>query len=199
MKRIVTSISQAMGVIAALSLVILMFGITFDVVTRYITKASVPGVLELAESCLVVSIFLGLPLAAVRGEHVAVTLLTDRLNARWARVCAFVAWAVTAMFLAWMAWASTARAIEATQRGEERFGLVRWPVWPMRWVIVIGLVGFLAVAIVNLIRIITDKEPLGARDDVELATSQIATLDIGGDDAHAYSVSATSDVREAQA
>jgi TRAP-type C4-dicarboxylate transport system permease small subunit len=76
-----------------------------------------------------------------------------------------------------MTWASITRAIEATERGEERFGLVRWPVWPMRWVIVIGLLGFLAVAIVNLIRLITNKDPLGAKDDVELATSQIAVAD----------------------
>jgi TRAP-type C4-dicarboxylate transport system permease small subunit len=166
-----------MGVIAALSLVVLMLAITLDVITRYITKASIPGVLELAESCLVISIFFGLPIAAVRGEHVAVTLVTDRLNDAWARVCFLVAWAVTALFLAWMTWASITRAIEATERGEERFGLVRWPVWPMRWVIVIGLLGFLAVAIVNLIRLITNKDPLGAKDDVELATSQIAVAD----------------------
>jgi|UPI00038036A5 TRAP-type C4-dicarboxylate transport system permease small subunit len=186
-----------MGVIAALSLVVLMFAITLDVVVRYLTKASVPGMLEIAESCLVISIFFGLPLAAVRGEHVAVSLVTDRLGAAAARACALFAWAVTSLFLAWMSWASIVRALDATQRGEERFGLIRWPIWPMRWVIVVGLVVFFTVALLNVIRVIAGRETLGAQDDVELAREQLNAVleDTVLDDAVLNDTDSTSDAQ----
>ncbi|WP_254910548.1 TRAP transporter small permease [Gulosibacter sp. 10] len=178
MERIVTAAARAMAVIAALCLVVLMLAITVDVVVRNITDKSLPGMIELAETSLVIAIFFGLGIAAVRGEHVAVTLLTDRLGKRAAQVCLVVTWAVTAVFLAWMAWASALRAVEATQRGEERFGLVRWPMWPLRWVILAGILMFLLVAILNLARTIRGREPLGARDEVELVAETLPEPDL---------------------
>lgn len=172
MQRAIIGLSRVFAIISALSVVVLMLSITADVVVRTITQASLPGMIELAESCLVVAVFFGLALAGVRGEHVAVTLLADRLSATWNKAFNLVVWIVSTIFLAWMLFATIERAIDATEQGEERFGLVQWPLWPLRWIIVVGFAALLLVAIVNMVRTITRRDPLGAGSELALALEQ---------------------------
>ncbi|MGO2112238.1 MAG: TRAP transporter small permease [Pseudoclavibacter sp.] len=177
MKTAVTALSRGFAIISALSIVVLMLAIAADVVMRTVTQASLPGMIELAESCLVIAIFFGLALAGTRGEHVSVTLLADRLNPAWNRVFDIAVWLCSSVFLAWMLWSSTQRAIDSTEQGEERFGLIRWPMWPLRWVIVIGFAAILIVALLNAVRSITGAGPLGAAGELELAAQQEADLE----------------------
>jgi hypothetical protein len=58
--RLVVGISRALGVIAALAIVVLMIAIVIDVTTRYLTGSSMPAMVELSESALIVSLFFGL-------------------------------------------------------------------------------------------------------------------------------------------
>lgn len=146
--------SAALGVIAAAALVVLMLATVTDVLVRWISRASVPGMLEVAESALVVSVFLGLAWTSMQGGHVAVSIVTDRLRPGVARVVSIVVWTLNTGLLAWMTYASVARAVQSTALHETRFGIVQWAVWPLRWVIAIGLALWLMVAIANVVRTI---------------------------------------------
>lgn len=159
--------SAVLGVIAAGALVVLMLATVVDVIVRYIARASVPGMLEVAESALVTSVFLGLAWTSMQGGHVAVSIVTDRLKPALARWVAVVVWLLNAGLLAWLTYASVARALQATSRNETRFGLVQWPVWPLRWVIAIGLALWLVVAIANVVRTIRGRAAYG--EDAEAA------------------------------
>ncbi|UOR00550.1 TRAP transporter small permease [Leucobacter allii] len=152
--RAIRRMSAALGVIAAGALVVLMLATVLDVIVRWITRASVPGMIEVAETALVASVFLGLAWTSVQGGHVAVSIVTDRLRPGAARVVSALVWAVNTGMLAWLGYASVHRAALSTALAETRFGLVQWPVWPLRWIIAAGLALWTIVALVNLLRVL---------------------------------------------
>ncbi|GAA1141509.1 TRAP transporter small permease [Nesterenkonia lutea] len=165
MERLVVNLSRVMGVIAALAIVVLMAAIVTDVVTRYLTGSSMPAMVELSESALVVSIFFGLAWAGASGAHVSVTLVTDRLSARLNRLLAVTVWVLTTLFVSWLTFATAGRAMNATGRGETRMGIVEWPTWPLRWVIVAGFLALLLVSLANLVRALRGRDILPAQID----------------------------------
>src|SRR5699024_11608912 len=74
----------------------------------------------------------------------------------------------------WLSYANILHSIQATQAGEIRFGLVQWPMYPMRWVLTIGFISLLLVSLVNLYRCLTNKGPMGFADEVEAALADEA-------------------------
>jgi TRAP-type C4-dicarboxylate transport system, small permease component len=149
------------GVVAAGSLVVLMMATVVDVLVRWVSRASLPGMLEVAETALVVAAFFGVAWTSVQGGHVAVSIVTDRLSPMAGRVVDICVWVFSAGLLGWMTYANLARATLSTSLKETRFGLVQWPVWPMRWVIAIGLALWLIVAIANVARTLRGRLPSG--------------------------------------
>ena len=159
-------LSAGLGVLAATALVVLMLATVVDVLVRWISRASVPGMIEVAETALVASVFLGLAWTSMQGGHVAVTIVTDRLRPTLARIVSTLIWLLNAGMLAWMSWACVLRAVQSTSLNETRFGLVQWPVWPLRWIIAIGLILWTVVALVNLVRVLGGRTAYGEDTEV---------------------------------
>lgn len=173
MTKIILGISSLFGLIATLATLLLMVVITIDIVARTITGASIPGVFELGETVLVAAIFLGLAYAGATNGHIAVDLVTERLPKKVSRWVVAFAWVATSAILVWMIYATMIRAIDATENNESRMGLINWPIYPTRWIIVIGLVAMLLVAITNVIRLIGGKEVLGFESfDIEVTNTK---------------------------
>lgn len=161
MEKIIKQISSFLGVLATLATLILMVAIAADVFFRTTYGSSVPGILELSETALVAAVFLGLAYTGATNSHIGVDLLTERLPAHIARWVIFTAWALSSIFLGWLFWATLDRAIESTDRMEARTGLINWPLWPSRWMIVVGVLAMLVVALMNTIRTARGDEVLG--------------------------------------
>lgn len=161
MERVVKFIASALGILATLATLIMMLAIATDVVYRLFYNRSVPGVLEISETALVAAVFLGLAYTGVTNSHIAVDLLTERLPHKALYPVLAAAWMLSSLFLAWMLWATTLRAIASTRQGELRMGLVSWPLYPSRWMLVIGIAVMLMVALINLARTIRGREVLG--------------------------------------
>lgn len=169
MEKAVQRIASVFGVLATLATLVMMVSIAFDVVFRLLYDRSMPGVLEISETSLVTAVFLGLAYTGSTNSLISVDLLTERLPAHVARWVIAVAWILSTVFLAWMLAATTARALAATAEGEVRMGLVSWPLWPSRWIIVIGLAAMLLVALVNVWRTtVRGVEVLGAHSPEHL-------------------------------
>ncbi|UOQ60298.1 TRAP transporter small permease [Leucobacter rhizosphaerae] len=164
--RALQRLSAGLGVLAASALVVLMLATVVDVLVRWISRSSVPGMIEVAETALVTSVFLGLAWTSMQGGHVAVTIVTDRLRPRMARIVSSLIWLLNAGMLAWMTVASVLRAIQSTTLNETRFGLVQWSVWPLRWIIAVGLLLWTVVAIVNLVRVLGGRTAYGEDTEV---------------------------------
>lgn len=167
MDRLAKGIAAPLGILASISTIVMMLGISADVIYRNLMGESIAGVLELSETALVAAIFFGLAYAGTSGSHVAVDLLTSRLPEAAARACLLVAWLLSFVVLGWLAYATFGRAITSTEQNEIRMGLVNWPLWPARWFIVVGFAALMAVAAANVIRLATKRPLLGEEDGAE--------------------------------
>ncbi len=172
METAVRWIAVPLGVLASLSTIVMMVGISLEVAFRNLQGRSIPGVLELSETALVITIFFGLAYAGLTGGHIAVDLLTSRLPEKAARACLLVAWVLSCIILVWLIYATYGRAASAFAGGEIRMGLVNWPLWPARWAIVVGLTSFLLVAVVNVVRLLRGQPVLGDEELHQIRTGK---------------------------
>ena len=179
MEKLIRGIARVLAVLSAASIVVMVIAITIDVFVRNATGGSLGGMIEIAETAMVTSVAFGLAWAGVQGEHVAVTLLTDRFGPRLARATNIFVWVLTAFYTGWLSYANILNSIDATILGEVRFGLVQWPMYPMRWVLTLGFISLFLVALVNIYRSITGAGPMGFADEVEatLADEALAESD----------------------
>ena len=95
------------GVLAALALFAIMMLTLVDVAGRKALSQSVPGSLEMTELLMVITIFAGLPLVSLAGEHVVFDSLDPWLSARVRRMqglCIDLCCALALFGLAWVMW-----------------------------------------------------------------------------------------------
>jgi len=95
------------GVLAALALFAIMILTLVDVAGRKALSQSVPGSLEMTELLMVVTIFAGLPLVSLAGEHVVFDSLDPWLPGRVRRIqglCVDIVCAIGLLGLAWVMW-----------------------------------------------------------------------------------------------
>jgi len=175
MEKLIRGMARTLAVLSAASIVVMVIAISIDVFVRNATGGSLAGMIEIAETAMVTSVAFGLAWAGVNGEHVAVTLLTDRFGPRLTRAVHIFVWILTAFYTAWLSYANTLHSIDATQLGEVRFGLVQWPMYPMRWVLTLGFISLFLVALVNIYRSIRGVGPMGFADELEAALADETT------------------------
>jgi len=95
------------GTLAAVALFAIMILTLIDVSGRKALSQSVPGSLEMTELLMVVTIFAGLPLVSLAGEHVVFDSLDPLLPARVRRVqslCVDLVCALGLLGIAWVMW-----------------------------------------------------------------------------------------------
>jgi TRAP-type C4-dicarboxylate transport system permease small subunit len=110
----IRTLERTLGYVAACGLFGMMVLTFADVVGRKF-GASIPGSLELTELLMLVVIFVGLPLASLKGEHVFFDLLDGVLPAGLRRAQSALANAICAALLlgaAWLVWNRAARTAE---------------------------------------------------------------------------------------
>ncbi|WP_324276736.1 TRAP transporter small permease [Blastococcus brunescens] len=165
MEKLAKAVAVPLGILASVSTMVMLIAIAADVIYRNLTDRSIPGVLELSETALVATVFLGLAYAGVSGAHIGVDLLVTRLpkaTAKWTLVTAGI---LSIGTIGWLLLATLERAVDSVQRGETRTGLLSWPLWPARWIIAIGLCSWLIVVIANVVRLLRGQDQLGAEGE----------------------------------
>ena len=167
LRRLARAIAGPLGALASLSTIVMMIAIVIDVVSRNIGQSSVPGLVEMSESALVATVFLGLAYAGATNAHVAVDLFTDAMPRALARALTLVMWIAGVGITAWFVLGSVQRALASTRSNELRAGLIDWPLWPSRWIIAIGLVAFLVVAVINVLLLLRKQPLLGEHSPIE--------------------------------
>lgn len=168
LRKLANRIAGPLAALASFATIIIMVAIVVDVISRNAAGSSVPGLLEMSESALVATVFLGLAYAGATNAHVAVDLFTDAVPRPVARVLALAMWVLGILITAWFILGTVQRALASTRGNELRAGLMDWPLWPSRWLIVIGFIAFLIVAIINVILLLRGEPLLGEKEeDVE--------------------------------
>lgn len=111
------ALERVLGYVAASALFAMMVLTFVDVVGRKLF-ASIPGSLVVTELLMLVVIFVGLPLASLKGEHVFFDLLDQLLPERLRRYQAMLANAVCAALLFGAAWLVYERAGRTVEQGD---------------------------------------------------------------------------------
>jgi TRAP-type C4-dicarboxylate transport system permease small subunit len=189
LRRSVEKFAIPLGALSSVSTIVMMVAITVDVVARNFAGEPIPGLLEISETALVATVFLGISYAGVTNAHVSVDLLTSKLSLKSSRVIAGVMWLFGAGMVIWFIVATAERAMESTEMGEVTQGLLVWPVWPTRWLIVFGFIAFLVVALAN-VYLSFRLEPLLGEDD-EPVTAGASETSMDGVTASANNLNGT--------
>jgi TRAP-type C4-dicarboxylate transport system permease small subunit len=130
---------RGFGLISAVSTFVMMVLVVTNVAGRYLFNKPLTGTLEFTESLLVLIIFLSVALTQYDGGHIRVTLLTRRLPKYWAHALSIFCMLCGAAFFTWCAYAAWVFAAQAYSFNEQEWGTVVFPLWPMKFVVFIGI------------------------------------------------------------
>ncbi|MGE0312123.1 MAG: TRAP transporter small permease [Lautropia sp.] len=108
---------------------------------------------EFAGYCMGASAFLALADTLRAGEHIRVTLLTDRLPAVARRGAAWAALLVSIGLSAWMAWYFVRQAWVSWTFGEASSGLIALPMWLPQGAMAWGAVAFVVALLETAVRV----------------------------------------------
>lgn len=118
--------------LSALCGVALLLGIcllsTWSVLGRALFDSPVMGDVEIVQIICSLAIASFLPYAQMKNAHVIVDFFTHGASARTRAVLDVLAALVLAVVATWLAWRSTAGAIEAYTNGETSM-ILDWPLW----------------------------------------------------------------------
>jgi TRAP-type C4-dicarboxylate transport system permease small subunit len=131
---------RVVALISAVSVFVMMVLVVINVAGRYLLNKPLTGTLEFTESLLVLIIFLSVALTQFDGGHIRVTLLTRCLPKAWARALSIFCMVCGAVFFTWCAYAAWVFAAQAYSFNEQEWGEVVFPLWPMKFVVFIGIV-----------------------------------------------------------
>lgn len=104
MLRVLTRLDAGIEPLAALLMAAMTAVVFLGVVYRYVLLAPLPWVEEIARLCLVWVTFLGTYLAMRRGQHIAMTLLRERLSGPARRAAERTSAVLLTAFFAVLAW-----------------------------------------------------------------------------------------------
>ncbi len=129
----------ALAVLSGLITFAIMWLIVANALMRKTFNQPIQGTYEITESALVLLVFLSLAYTQCRRGHIRVTLLTRHLPMRLQHGLYVVVLAIGCLFFAWCTYAVFGDARQAYIVGEQEWGLIRFPLWPVKATIVLGV------------------------------------------------------------
>jgi len=151
-------INERLSELSGLLVAIIALALVVGFVART-ADSPVIGVTELAQFAMVAIIFLGQGLCEQDKSHVRVEALIFRLKGRawnWANYVSFVINSVGAFLLLWGALLEAHFSYISL---EAMSGLILIPLYPVKFIIVIGLALFFAQSVLNLVKQVADPMP----------------------------------------
>jgi len=125
--------------LGALTLLALALLVTSDVLTTRILNHPIPGVMKLSEAGLVLILFLGLAVATRNRGHIRVDILFTRLVPRARRFCDAIGYLFAAVFFAVWTWQMWYLAAKSWAIREMATGLLPYPLYPIKFLLFLGL------------------------------------------------------------
>lgn len=128
-----------LGAFSGLITFAVMWLIVANALMRKSFNQPIQGTYEITESALVLLVFLSLAYTQFQRGHIRVTLLSRHLPMRHQHRLYMAVLAIGCLFFAWCAYASFGDAVQSYKLGEQEWGLLRFPLWPMKISIFAGV------------------------------------------------------------
>lgn len=175
-RSIVERIALAVLMIGGAGMLAAMFLGTADVVGTQFLDTPVPGALELTESTMTLIVFGALAYAQIRRAHIRVELLYTRLGRRGRLCLDILAHLAAVIFFTLLLWQGIGEAMFSWSIDEATVGLIRFPLYPARWILVLGT-GLLLVQLV--LDVILDIRQLAETTGGEVGEAAVPASDLG--------------------
>ncbi len=139
--RVINTLININIAIAAVALVAMLLHVVVDVVMREFVHAPISETLEIVSYWYMVGlVFLAIPAAQARGEHIQVELFTSALPRRVRMAMDVLVLLLSAAVLVVFTWVSSEEAIRQTQAMTVvEAGSGTLPVWPTRWLVPLSM------------------------------------------------------------
>ena len=124
--------------LGAVGMVSSMFLGTADVVGTQFLGVPVPGALEITESTMVLIVFGALAFAQMQRAHIRVEILHGYAGPRTKAFMDAVTHLVALVYFALLAWQGYGEALYGWEIREATLGYIRFPLYPARWLLVLG-------------------------------------------------------------
>ena len=175
LSHIVERLALAVLLVGGLGMLMSMFLGVADIVGTQILLIPVPGPRELTESTMVLIVFGALAYAQIRRAHIRVELVYFQMPPRIRAAMDVITDLAAMTFFGLILSEAISEAQYSFQIGEATAGLIRFPLWPARFVLAAGcalVILQLALHLIqDVIRIKTgeglENDPLGVLQKVE--------------------------------
>lgn len=151
-RLLVERIATAILLIGGIGILGSMFLGTADVIGTKFFNWPLPGALELTESTMVLIVFGGLATAQIRRGHIRVELVYVHMGPRLKALMDIIASFSAICFFSLLIWQASGEAIKSWHIREATVGLIRFPLYPARWVLVLGTAIMIVQLVLDLIQ-----------------------------------------------
>ena len=179
LSAIVERLALAVLLVGGTGMLTAMFLGAGDVVGTQFLGWPIPGVLEITESTMTLIVFGALAYAQIRRNHIRVELIYSHMSARVRAAMDAIADAAAIVFFGFLLWEAIGEGLKSWRIRETADGLLQFPLYPARWVLITGTVLLLLQLVLHMIqdlRRISSGEELEASDGLP-PMSDIAGLD----------------------
>jgi len=160
LSKIVDVLSVALLALASVAVLIGMLVGTADVVGTDVFLSPVHGATELTTELVVVIVFLSLAYVQRRGAHIRVELLYTHLGLRSRAALDALGAAVALVFFGLLFWQGLHAAMFSWQIKESTLSVVRIPIYPAKFSILVGATVMMAQLLIDLVESL--RHALGA-------------------------------------
>lgn len=137
MKTLIEKLAVFSVALGSIGLLLSMLLSVADVVGTQL-GSPVSGALEFTESTMVLVVFGGITWAQIRRSHIRVELVYMQVGKKMRSVMDIITSLAGIAFFVLLAWQGGVEAVYAWEIGESTSGLVAFPIWPARWILVFG-------------------------------------------------------------
>jgi TRAP-type mannitol/chloroaromatic compound transport system permease small subunit len=139
--------------------VVMMLTISYDVVMRYFFNAPTTWSFEINRYMLIMVVFLGSGWTLPAGGHVSVDIATEMFSHRKQQVLIIFSHVIAGGYALVFFIESVAFTLDAWENGVRSTEYLAWPLWPIRFFLVIGAGMLFLECIFKIIRTLTEMRP----------------------------------------
>jgi len=159
MKTILTKINELLSGFTGWLMLAMMLILVTDILWRLFGEP-LQGMAEMSVFVMMIVIYLGFARCEEHHDHVALEFFTDALPNRARSISLMISQILAVVTVGLLLYAVTANAWSSFVSNEAIAGTVEVPIWPTKFVMVVGMIFFFAQVIANIFN-------LPDREDVE--------------------------------
>lgn len=151
MQPIISKINNALSAFSGWLMMVMVSLLVVDIIWRTFAKPLM-GMAEFAVFVMMMVVYLGLSRCEEHGEHVRLEFLIDIAQGRLRRAMILSTRLLAVVTVALLYYAVTSDALTAFRTNDSIEGMVSLPIWPTKFVMVVGMTVFMLQAIVNVFK-----------------------------------------------